>query len=87
MVPPVPRRGAHPPVTGSGTGHLNGEGRHRPLRLLRPSDRHDLGIDEISAGSVVVSGSLRTSPVRQPEIARAFNGRMLDGLAEKGIRL
>jgi len=25
--------------------------------------------------------------VRQPEIARAFNGRMLAGLAEKGIRL
>ncbi len=51
------------------------------------SDMHDLGIDEINAGSVVVSGSLRTSPVRQPEIARAFNGRMLAGLAEKGIRL
>ncbi len=51
------------------------------------SDMHDLGIDEINAGSVVVSGSLRTSPVRQPEIARAFNGRMLVGLAEKGIRL
>ncbi len=51
------------------------------------SDMHDLGIDEINAGSVVVSGSLRTSPVRQPEIARAFNGRMLTGLAEKGIRL
>lgn len=51
------------------------------------SDMHDLGIDEINAGSVVVSGSLRTTPVRQPEIARAFNGRMLAGLAEKGIRL
>lgn len=50
-------------------------------------DMHDLGIDEINAGSVVVSGSLRTTPVRQPEIARAFNGRMLAGLAEKGIRL
>ncbi len=51
------------------------------------SDMHDLGIDEINAGSVVVSGSLRTTPVRQPEIARAFNGRMLAGLAQKGIRL
>ncbi|WEK05708.1 MAG: mechanosensitive ion channel [Candidatus Devosia phytovorans] len=51
------------------------------------TDLHDLGIDEINAGSVVVSGSMRTSPLRQTELARAFNGKLLEGLAAKGIAL
>lgn len=51
------------------------------------TDLHDLGIDEINAGSVIVSGSMRTSPLRQTELARAFNGKLLEGLASKGIAL
>lgn len=51
------------------------------------TDLHDLGIDEINAGSVVVSGSMRTSPLRQTELARAFNGKLLEGLAAKDITL
>ncbi|SFV26595.1 Small-conductance mechanosensitive channel [Devosia crocina] len=51
------------------------------------SELTDLGIDEINTGAVVVSGALRTSPPRQTEIARAFNGLLLHKLGEKGISL
>lgn len=50
-------------------------------------DLQDAGVDEINAGSVVVSGSLRTTPSKQVEIGRAFNGRLLEGLRMKDITL
>jgi small-conductance mechanosensitive channel len=50
-------------------------------------DLHNLGIEEINAGSVIVSGTLRTAPLRQSELARAFNGGFLEALAKKDIVL
>ncbi|WP_354066045.1 mechanosensitive ion channel domain-containing protein [Devosia sp. 2618] len=50
-------------------------------------DLHNVGIEEINAGSVVVSGSLRTAPVRLTQLTRAFNGKFRAGLAERGIVL
>jgi moderate conductance mechanosensitive channel len=51
------------------------------------TDITDLGIDEINPGAVVVSGSFRTSPSRQTELARAFNALFHDGLAARGIAI
>ncbi|KKC38028.1 hypothetical protein WH87_10410 [Devosia epidermidihirudinis] len=50
-------------------------------------DLKSVGIDEINAGSVVVSGSMRTAPLRQSELARAFNGRFREALEAKGVTL
>lgn len=55
--------------------------------MMLKSDMHEIGIDEIRAGAVVISGSLRTSPMRQTELARAFNGLFMAALAERGIAL
>lgn len=50
-------------------------------------DLQNLGIEEINAGSVIVSGSLRTAPLRQADLTRAFNGTFRALLAERGIEL
>lgn len=50
-------------------------------------DLYNVGIDEIGAGTVVVSGSLRTSPSRQEELGRVFNGILFKHLSQAGIAL
>jgi len=48
---------------------------------------NNLGIDQINPGNIVIKGSLRTRPLRQADISREFNRRIMLELSEHAITI
>jgi small-conductance mechanosensitive channel len=46
-----------------------------------------IGVDGLSRDGVIVRASIKTAPLRQFEVRRAINARVLDRLAQRGIKL
>lgn len=48
---------------------------------------NNLGIDQINPGNIIIKGSLRTRPLRQADISREFNRRIMPELSDHAITI